>query len=149
MKLSTRFRPYEPQNLTETVRVWVESWRSTGVAMVATTTEAELRERLTREITLGWNVTVAEEDGQIIAFLATKPFESVLDQLFVSPEAQGRGVGLHLLQLASKEMPNGFTLRTAADNDRARRFYEACGLTQERFEPHPVHGHLTVIYRRA
>jgi hypothetical protein len=43
-------------------------------------------------------------------------------------------------------MPEGFWLRTAAENNEARAFYEAVGMTLDRTEPHPRHGHDTAIY---
>ena len=47
----------------------------------------------------------------MVAFLATKPEQHVLDQLFVSPDAKGKGLGTRLLRLAVAEMPGGFRLR--------------------------------------
>lgn len=142
------FRPLDQRDMRETARVWFESWRSTGVPAADSTTEADLYQRFKQEVAAGWVVTLAVYDGRIVAFMATKPAEGILDQLFVLPKAQGRNIGSGLLQRALEQMPKGFWLRTAAGNDQARRFYEARGLAQEQVEPHPVHGHLTVIYRR-
>ena len=70
----------------------------------------------------------------------------MLDQLFVSPDAQGKSLGTRLLRLAMAEMPGGFRLRCAAANPAACAFYEAHELRRSRIEPHPVLGHPTVIY---
>ena len=142
------FRPLDQRDIREAARVWFESWHSTSVAAGDTRTEADLHERFEREVAAGWVVTVAADGDRIVAFMATRPAEGILDQLFVLPNAKGRKIGSHLLQLASEQMPEGFWLRTAAENDQARRFYETHGLIQEREEPHPVHGYTTVIYRR-
>ena len=109
-------------------------------------TEDELRARFAQGLDQGWSVTVVEMGGRIVGFLAMRPCDGVLDQLFLAPDAQGKGIGSMLLGLARVAMPNGFWLRTAAANKLARRFYEAKGLTIDRVEPHPVHGHDTVIY---
>jgi putative acetyltransferase len=52
--------------------------------------------------------------------------EDWIDQLYVLPPAQGRGVGSELLQLAQNTYPR-LQLWTFQRNRRARRFYEARG----------------------
>jgi len=49
-----------------------------------------------------------------------------IDQLYVLPEAQGRGVGTELLQVAQRAFDR-LQLWTFQRNDRARRFYQARG----------------------
>jgi GNAT superfamily N-acetyltransferase len=58
--------------------------------------------------------------------------EDWIDQLYVLPEAQGRGVGTELLQAAQRRFDH-LHLWTFQRNARARRFYEARGfvLVQE------------------
>ena len=115
------YRNFRNGDLEAVATVWLESWRSTGLDVTA-------------------------EDEQVIGFLATKPTEGVLDQLFVSPSAKGRGIGTALLKRAMTEMPDGFWLRTADANRAACAFYEAQGLRRDRMEPHPRLGHMTAIY---
>ena len=50
-----------------------------------------------------------------------------LNWLFVVPEAQGRGVGTALLDLAKQRQPNGLALWVFAMNTPAQRFYEKHG----------------------
>jgi GNAT superfamily N-acetyltransferase len=52
--------------------------------------------------------------------------EDWIDQLYVLPPAQGRGVGSELLRFAQNTYPR-LRLRTFQRNRRARRFYEARG----------------------
>jgi len=139
-------RSYRPSDLREVCRVWLASWRSTGVEVAVGASEDELRGRFAHGLDQGWSVTIAELDGSIVGFMAMRPCDGVLDQLFIAPDAQGKGIGSLLLGCARVAMPNGFWLRTAAANKSACRFYEARGLTINRVEPHPVHGHDTVIY---
>jgi GNAT superfamily N-acetyltransferase len=58
--------------------------------------------------------------------------EDWIDQLYVLPKAQGRGVGRELLQVAQRSFDR-LHLWTFQRNVRARRFYEARGfaLVQE------------------
>jgi len=139
-------RDYRPSDLREVCLVWLASWRSAGVEVALGTSEDELRARFAQGLDQGWSVTIAETGGRIVGFMAIGPCDGVLDQLFIAPDVQGKGIGSMLLAFARVRMPNGFWLRTAAANTLACRFYEARGLTIDRVEPHPVHGHDTVIY---
>jgi putative acetyltransferase len=50
-----------------------------------------------------------------------------VDQLYVAPGHQGRGIGRRLLDLAKERSEGGLELWTFQVNDRARRFYERNG----------------------
>jgi GNAT superfamily N-acetyltransferase len=64
-------------------------------------------------------------DGAVmVGMLAFR--EDWIDQLYVLPEAQGRGVGTELLQVAQNAFDR-LQLWTFQRNDRARRFYQARG----------------------
>jgi ribosomal protein S18 acetylase RimI-like enzyme len=91
-------------------------------------------------------VAVAEYEGDLVGFVAFKRANRCLDQLFVAPRAKRLGIGRELFGLAKRAMPQGFWLRTAAENGEARAFYEAVGMKLVRIEPHPKHGHRTAIY---
>jgi ribosomal protein S18 acetylase RimI-like enzyme len=56
-----------------------------------------------------------------------------IDQLYIDPPRQGRGVGTALLNLAKKLSPTGLTLYTHQRNERARVFYESRGFRIVRF----------------
>jgi GNAT superfamily N-acetyltransferase len=70
---------------------------------------------------------VAVDDGLIVAMMSLAP--GWVEHLYVHPEAQGRGVGAALLDLAktSPQAANGLTLWTFQVNAGARRFYERHG----------------------
>jgi GNAT superfamily N-acetyltransferase len=59
---------------------------------------------LLRSRTAG-TLTLAVAGQRIVGFLATKPAISVLDQLFVTPDMKGKGIGKALLASAKAEMP--------------------------------------------
>lgn len=72
-----------------------------------------------------WGAVVEEELAGIIAF---RP--GWIDQLYVLPRAQGRGLGSALLQVAQAAHPD-LSLWTFQKNEAARRFYEARGFVAE------------------
>ena len=138
---------YRNQDRAATARLWLESWRSTGLPVARLATEAGNYQRIAHELAGGWAAYLAWDSDRLVGFLALKPDTGCLDQLFVLPEAQGSGVGRALLDFAKERLPNGLWLRIAADNLRACRFYERHGLRATETQIHPTLGHQTVIYR--
>ena len=72
-------------------------------------------------------VWIAEIDGRSVGFVAVEG--SLLEHLYVHPDAQGRGVGTTLLNKAKELLPSGFHLWVFQRNAQARRFYERHELT--------------------
>lgn len=68
---------------------------------------------------------VAEFDGAVVGFIDLKG--SHVENLFVDPTAQGRGIGLHLMQAAESAVDGDMTLSVFTVNPRARAFYERLG----------------------
>ncbi|MGV1756490.1 N-acetyltransferase family protein [Rhizobium sp. A22-96] len=66
----------------------------------------------------------AEEDGRLVGVIAF--LEDWIDQLYVLPEAQGRGIGSRLLDVAKSAYPM-LSLWTFQRNEPARHFYEKHG----------------------
>lgn len=66
----------------------------------------------------------AEEGGRLVGVIAF--LEDWIDQLYVLPEAQGRGIGTRLLEVAKAAYP-ALSLWTFQRNAAARRFYEKHG----------------------
>lgn len=82
-------------------------------------------ERFVAEILMpACELWVAEAEGAILGYIAFKP--GWIDQLYVAPEQQGRGVGPALLE---KALEHGSERRlwTFQKNTRARAFYEGRG----------------------
>jgi putative acetyltransferase len=140
-------RPYRDADREAVARLWLDSWQSTELPVARLATEAGNHDRIERELVAGWRVHLAWDEDRLVGFLALKPAAGCLDQLFVSPEAQGLGIGRLLLDFAKERLPGGLWLRTAADNHRARRFYERNGLRPSETQTHPSLGHRTIIYR--
>jgi GNAT superfamily N-acetyltransferase len=68
---------------------------------------------------------VFEAEGEVAGYALLR--EDLLRDLYVSPGAQGRGVGSALFARATEARPAGFRLWVFRDNGHARRFYEARG----------------------
>ncbi len=71
----------------------------------------------------GW--WVARSAGQIVGYMQLVGAE--LEQLYVLPAWQGRGIGTALLNAAKARSPNGLSLWTFQQNAKARSFYERHG----------------------
>ena len=145
--MTIAIRPYRAEDHRATARLWLASWRSTGLAVARLATEEVLRDRIPRELAAGWDAHLAGEDGRLVGFLALKPASGCLDQLFVAPAAQDKGVGRMLLDFAKERLPDGLWLHAAAENIRACRFYERNGLRRGETRTHPALGHPIVTYR--
>ena len=145
--MSVAIRRYRDEDREAVAKLWLDSWRSTRLPVASHVTNTGNLDRIDGELAAGWEVHLAWDEDRLVGFLALKPGDACLDQLFISPEAQGSGVGRALLDLAKRRLPEGFWLRTSADNHRARRFYERNGMRRGEMQPHPSLCHLTVIYR--
>jgi ribosomal protein S18 acetylase RimI-like enzyme len=92
----------------------------------------------TNEETVGWFVTrlaeapdafwVARDEQEIVGYLAL--YDVHLDDLYVRPRSQGRGVGSALLEKAKSLSPRRIALAAFRKNVRARAFYETRGFRE-------------------
>jgi len=74
-------------------------------------------------------VIVAEENSIIVGMMALSKKEGIgwIDQLYLSPDAVGRGVGRLLVEAAKSILGSPVCLHTFQENVAARRFYEKLG----------------------
>ena len=126
--------------------LWHESASSMDGTALDVPPADRLRRRIDAELSSGWELHVALRGGRIVGMLALRPGASTLDQIFVAPAEQGKGVGRALLDVAKGTMSRGFTLRMDAENERARRFYEAQGMAKVSEGTHPRTGILVHFY---
>ncbi len=141
--MDAAIRAYAEGDFDAVTSLWLRSWESTGVVLAKPATLAQLRERFPQDLARGWAVHVATLGPDVIGFLALRG--DTVEQLFIEPSKQGRGVGKRLLDFAKSEKPNGFTLITAVES-RAGRFYEREGLKRGEMTIDPKHGHQIVRY---
>lgn len=140
-------RPARPDEHDDVARVWMESWVSTGLAEASNFLLANLRARVAREIDDGWNLFVADDEGRLAAMLALQPRDNYLDQLFVAPGDQGRGLGRRLLAFTRKRLPDEIWLRCVRENEKAWRWYECEGFVYEKEAVALATGFMMKYYR--
>jgi len=131
----------------EVARVWMESWVSTGLEDGSKYLLANLRARVPREVENGWSLYVADDNGRIAAILALHLPHRYLDQLFVAPQCQGKGLGRQLLAFTRAHLPDEIWLRCVRENDRAWRWYERAGFVFEKEAVEPKTGFAMKYYR--
>lgn len=133
-------RPATPGDYDAIARVWFESAHRMDGAPHEMPTLRQLRERVDDEVAAMWELYVAEFADAIVAILALIRQERILDQIFVQPDLEGRGIGTALLDHAKQTLVDGFTLRAASANARACRFYQSRGLHLIGRGVHPAGG---------
>jgi ribosomal protein S18 acetylase RimI-like enzyme len=139
-------RPARPDEYDEIARVWMESWVSTGLEEASNFLLANLRARVLREIENGWSLYVADDGGRIAAILALRPPDH-LDQLFVAPDYQRKGLGRRLLAFTHEQLRGEIRLRCVRENDKAWRWYEREGFVFEKEAVEPMTGFTMKYYR--
>ncbi|SFC04313.1 L-amino acid N-acyltransferase YncA [Nocardioides terrae] len=131
--LGLLLRPAEPADLPEIAELYLVV-RAAAVPLMPplARTPAEVHSYVG-----GWDlgardVWVAEQSGEqsgelvgFATFTATW-----LDSLYVHPDAQGRGVGTALIELALSLRPDGLGLWVFETNAPARRFYRRHGFVE-------------------
>jgi GNAT superfamily N-acetyltransferase len=140
-------RPAQPAEYDAIAKLWMESWCSTGLETPSVMLLAALKARVAREVTGGWSLYVADDDGQLAAMLAVHVPKLYLDQLFVAPTHQGQSLGRQLLGFTRALLPNEIWLRCADGNEKAWRWYEREGFVLEKEEADPTHGRMMKFYR--
>ncbi len=116
-------RKYTPPDTDAIITLWLEasaiSHGFAGRAYWEAMTEEVRNTYLPRSVT-----HVYETEGEILGFISM--LEDNVAGLFVSPSAQGRGIGSKLIDFVKACHPK-LTLSVFKDNPRARKFYEREG----------------------
>lgn len=126
----------------EIARIWHTAWRDRNPTLAPQITLANMTERATRFIVeKRWtSLRLAKLDGALVGFCAVAAAEKLLDQLFILPSAQGRGIGSTLLREAQANHPDGLQMRVQLTNVDALRLYARHGFVEYGRELHPVMG---------
>jgi GNAT superfamily N-acetyltransferase len=124
--METALRPATPADAVEIAEIFLAARSDAMAYLPKLDTDDEVRAWI-RDIALVRNeVLIAEADGRPAGFASLKG--DLLDQLYVHPDLQRRGIGGALLARVRELRPNGFRLWVFQRNTDARRFYEQRGL---------------------
>ena len=128
-------RPATRADVEPVARIWREGRRDghlghVPAALVEVRTPESFAKRAADRVA---DTTVAVVDGDIAGFTMVTGDE--LEQVYVSRPHRGSGIAAHLLDDARRTIGDAghpvAWLAVATGNERARRFYERCGWTDE------------------
>jgi ribosomal protein S18 acetylase RimI-like enzyme len=115
----------------EVATVYIASRRGAAAHMPTVHTDAEIRAWVIEHMVPERETWVAEDSGRIVAMMVLDG--EMIDQMYVSPARQRRGVGDAMLAHAKQLRPSRLRLYTFQSNTPARRFYEARGFVAIEF----------------
>ena len=141
----TSVRRATPDDARAVAEVHVETWRATYVGVMPQAVldglDVEERERAWRERTSSEESAtfVGEREGRVVGFVSVGPCREAegtgeVYAIYVLPAAWGTGAGLALMHAGVAWLAERWTeavLWVAAQNPRARRFYQRYGWTPE------------------
>jgi|SRR5271166_5530627 len=126
------FRRATGADASEVATVYIASRRGAAAWLPTVGTDAEIRAFVVEQMVPGRETWVAEDSGRIVAVLVLDAGDMV-DQFYVAPGDQRRGVGDAMLAHAKRLRPLGLRLWTFQRNTPARRFYERRGFVAQEF----------------
>lgn len=109
--------------------MWLRSFTAALPGVHRAHTDDEVRAWIREVVVPGQETWVATVDGSVVAMMTLDGDD--LDQLYIHPAWQGRGIGGRLVDVAKERSPSGLTLWTFQVNEPARRFYERHGFVAE------------------
>lgn len=115
----------------EVATVYIASRRGAAAWLPTVGTDAEIRAFVINQMVPQRECWIAHDAGRIVGVLVLHDDE--VDQLYVAPGEQCRGIGDAMLAHAKRLRPAGLRLWTFQRNAPARRFYEARGLVATKF----------------
>jgi GNAT superfamily N-acetyltransferase len=125
------FRRASAADAPRVASVYIASRRGAAQWLPTVGTDDEIRAFVINQMVPERECWVAEDSGRIVAVLVLHDDE--VDQFYVAPDAQRRGVGDAMLALAKRLRPDGLRLWAFQRNAPARRFYEARGFVTIKF----------------
>ncbi|MFI9265228.1 GNAT family N-acetyltransferase [Streptomyces werraensis] len=114
---------------TAVAEVWLRSFTAALPGVRRAHTDDEVRAWIREVVVPGRETWVATVDDSVVAMMVREGND--LDQLYIDPAWQGRGIGGRLVDVAKERSPSGLTLWTFQVNKVARRFYERHGFVPQ------------------
>ncbi len=105
--------------------VWLRSYDAALPTVRRAHPDDEVRRWIQDVVVPRAGTWVAEAGGAVVGVLAMS--DGWIDQLYLAPEARGRGIGDRFVALAQQRSPSGLQLWTFQVNRPAQRFYERHG----------------------
>jgi GNAT superfamily N-acetyltransferase len=129
--MAITFRRANSADAAEVATVYIASRRGAAAYLPTVGTDAEIRAFVIHQMVPERETWVAEDAGRIVAVLVLDGDD--VDQFYVAPGDQRRGVGDAMLAHAKRLRPAGLHLAAFQRNAPARRFYEARGFIATKF----------------
>ncbi len=139
-------RQYQLDDLEDTVQLWYRTWHQTFTNIQHPQPYPAWKVRFCDDLAVRGNVWLAEVENQIVGFIVVIKEEQELNQIFVDPNYQNRGIGSALLEKAKEICPEGLTLQTLQQNTRACRFYEKHGFKAGKLSINKYNGQPNIEY---
>jgi ribosomal protein S18 acetylase RimI-like enzyme len=114
-----------PDDAAAVADVWLRSFAEALPTVQRAHTDEQVRAWIRNVVLPTHETWVATVDGSVVAMMVLA--DGHIDQLYIDPAHQGRGIGGRLVALAKERSPDGLALWTFQVNDAARRFYESRG----------------------
>jgi GNAT superfamily N-acetyltransferase len=129
--MAISFRRASAADAPEVATVYIASRRGAAAYLPTVGTDVEIRAFVVDRMVPERETWVAEDSGRIVAVLVLHGDE--VDQFYVAPGEQRRGVGDAMLAHAKQLRPTGLRLWAFQRNAPARSFYEARGFIAIKF----------------
>ncbi len=129
--MAISFRRANATDAAEVATIYIASRRGAAAYLPTVGTDAEIRAFVIHQMVPERETWVADDGDRIVAVLALHDDE--VDQFYVAPGEQRRGVGDAMLAHAKRLRPAGLRLWAFQRNAPARRFYEARGFIAKKF----------------
>ena len=132
--------------LADAANVWFRSWHAAFPDLSHPMPYEGWLPRLRDEIAVNCACRVATSKGVVVGFVAVDLAKACLEQIFVAPDCQARGIGKLLMDEAKQLSPSRLTLTTPQRNTRAAEFYRREGFTTGGTGINPVNGLPNIEY---
>ena len=145
-------RPYAPADLDPLIDCWFDTWHATFAPRLHPQPRHHWRRRFLDDYSHQAEIWLAPHSTAVAGFLVLLPEAGWLEQLFVAPPYQRRGLGRALLALARFRCPasptghGGLALDTPVENLPAREFYRRHGFRAQQIGFDTVTQRLTLRY---